>query len=976
MVLRLIKGLVPVAAALWLAACGGGGGSSSSNAGIEPVPTALAVETSVDVTPALGGVSAGVLVSLFDAQSGALLASAVTQQVPLGTARLTLRDFQGNLVVKVEGAPGATYYDERSGSAVPFPAGKPLLAVASGIGGGTAASLGVTHLTHAVSAMLGVTAANFSGSGGFAPPATPLTSARLNAKTDELLAHFGLSRADLDLAAKPVVFGTDMVGRPAAELKLAGSGHALSHGALLTALAKTIPAGQGLVDAANTIAARAALGTLSSSGYLDTLGSRFLEVVNDNLGSGVPLTFKPVIGPGGAGAGAGSGGSAGSAPGGGAGGAGSGGSGGAVVGASLEAAFPVGLAVGSPTELGSATSATQATPQAARGWFSRLWGGEPLPALVAEAVGLWLPAAQAQSSNPSNPGTSSGRELLRLYQDQRAIDDLLTGSITLGQALGLASPAQHAALLRDFITPADGRAPCFAPAVAYRDHPDTQSSAADHHGSLPAGELGLWTAVDAGSADACTVAQLNKLLAGPRAQAMTGLKVAAAALVAATRKNGGKIPAVGSTLEVGSDLASQLDYPAQHSGARLGIRRVGFTALTSGAYLTAATLVLTTTLDGSPSTLELQLRLLHFPALANAGASSARVLRRVAALPSWAERLARLLSSPAQAQSLGSGGGGSSVDAPVGFTGNGYGFPGASNGHSQVYSGLLQIAHRLASPNPASLSIPSWQLSSVAYQRLDEQIYVKARSGRYAGDSANADIDPASSALLPMAAYQHNGELDPSRSQDAGYSAGHYAAWKWTGGFTRLGSQFNVNSLTGALSLGWVAGVGGQPTRLLNVLVNDAGGSLGGVAFFGLGNPVQGARYAPASGWSTLAYDGLVAGFVCNPTGVGQANGPARGEFNDRAQLQIFGLSASQQAWRPSLSALAYAPTSSCSDTGLVDGAGLQLQFDQADSRAASGLSLQPGLRAHRLQQKRDTDESIKDYIRDVLGNPGFVGWI
>ena len=264
----------------------------------------------------------------------------------------------------------------------------------------------------------------------------------------------------------------------------------------------------------------------------------------------------------------------------------------------------------------------------------------------------------------------------------------------------------------------------------------------------------------------------------------------------------------------------------------------------------------------------------------------------------------------------------------------------------------------------------------MAYQRLDEQIYVKARSGRYAGDPANADLDPASNALLTMAAYQHNGELDPSRSQDAGYTAGHYAPWKWTGGFTRLGSQFNVNSLTGALSLGWVAGVGGQPTRLLNVLTSDAGGSLGGVAFFGLGNPVQGARYAPASGWSTLAYDGLVAGFVCNPTGVGQANGPARGEFNDRAQLQIFGLSASQQAWRPSLSALAYAPTSSCSDTGLVDGAGLQLQFEQADSRAAGGLSLQPGLRAHRLQLKRDTDESIKDYIRDVLGNPGFVSWI
>ena len=291
MVLRLLKGLMPVATALLLAACGGG--SSPEETG--PAKPAT-VETIVDVTPALGGVSAGVSVTLFDAVTGARLAQGLTQQVPMGTARLTLRDFQGAVVVKVEGGPGATYFDERTGTAVPFPAGKVLLSVAPNIGGGTAASLGVTPLTHALSAMMGVTATNFSGS-SFTPPSTPITTAEVNAQADRMLANFGLTRGQLDMFAKPVVFGIDMVGRPASELKLAGSGNALAYGALLTALAKSIPLGSDLADSATLMGSRAAGGTLASSGYLDNFGSKFQEVLTNNLGSGVPVNFQPVTTP-------------------------------------------------------------------------------------------------------------------------------------------------------------------------------------------------------------------------------------------------------------------------------------------------------------------------------------------------------------------------------------------------------------------------------------------------------------------------------------------------------------------------------------------------------------------------------------------------------------------------------------------------------------------------------------------------------
>ena len=725
--------------------------------------------------------------------------------------------------------------------------------------------------------------------------------------------------------------------------------------------------------------------------------------------------------------------------------------------------FPVGLAVGSPTELGGGVASGAAVQPASRNWLSRLWNGEPVRLLMAEALGMLVPDARAQAA-------SAGRDALQMAQDQRAVDDLLTGSITLGQALATHLPGRHMALLNDFVAGADGRANCYGPTITYSQHPDTRSSDSQHNGMLPSGDLGLWTATEPGGGDACAAAQMTKILVGPRAQVMTGLKVSAAALVAATRKNGNAVPAVGTTVNVGIELNEQLVYPASYNGSRLAVQRAHFTALSSGAYLTSARIGHYAQRNGNTETVEVELRLLHFPALANAGASSARVLRRVASVPAWpdigrvalarltpqalAERVVGLVSSEARAQTGGTGGsggtggiggtggvagtggtggtggagdvggtggiggvggvggtggtggtggagdaggvggtggtGGSSGSSsgggvgggsgggtpPVGFTGNGYGFPAASSAHVQVYSGLVQMAHRLASNPGSQLTSNGWKLTSVAYQRLDEQMYVKARAASYAGDAADPQASLASSALLSVAAFQHNGELDPTRSQDTGYSASHYAAWKWTGGFTRLGAQFNASSFTGAFSSGWVAGIGLEQTRLFNVLMNDAGGTLGGVAFFGFGNPMQGASYSPGSGWTAQAYDGLVGSFICNWTSVGQSNGPTRGEFTDRAQMQIFTLSGNQQFWRPTLNALDYAPSSTCNDRGLIDTAGSRYRYLQADSVSPTGLSEQPAVRLNRLQGKRDSDATIKDFILDVLGNPTFAQWI
>jgi len=98
----------------FVAACGSGSGSSSSNTGAK-----------LTVKPALGGVSAGATVQVFNAVTGELIGSSVTSDgsggVPLGTAVVTLREgYNGVAVVKVSGGPGVTYFDERDNTNNPF----------------------------------------------------------------------------------------------------------------------------------------------------------------------------------------------------------------------------------------------------------------------------------------------------------------------------------------------------------------------------------------------------------------------------------------------------------------------------------------------------------------------------------------------------------------------------------------------------------------------------------------------------------------------------------------------------------------------------------------------------------------------------------------------------------------------------------------------------------------------------------------
>ena len=151
----------------------------------------------------------------YDAATGKVVGTGTTAAVPLGTATINIGTFSGTIVVKVDGGANVNYLDERDTTKLyNFPAGSSLLAVIPNVGGGNI-SVGVTQLTNMIAASLGVTSSSFSG-GAFVPPATPLTSTNVYAKVDYVLSQFGLTRSDIDPFGKPVVFGVDMVGRPAA----------------------------------------------------------------------------------------------------------------------------------------------------------------------------------------------------------------------------------------------------------------------------------------------------------------------------------------------------------------------------------------------------------------------------------------------------------------------------------------------------------------------------------------------------------------------------------------------------------------------------------------------------------------------------------------------------------------------------------------------------------------------------------------
>lgn len=274
-------------------------------------------------------------------------------------------------------------------------------------------------------------------------------------------------------------------------------------------------------------------------------------------------------------------------------------------------------------------------------------------------------------------------------------------------------------------------------------------------------------------------------------------------------------------------------------------------------------------------------------------------------------------------------------------------------------------------PAPSGFTNAHYTLVSVAYQRMNDMLYVKARSAMYYAGSGSVTGKNLSDAA---AAFDSQGELDPTLVNDGMSSL---QPWKWVAGFVRAGAQSSTVDSTGVYSSAWVAGTGSEDSRTFNVLIaNDSSLGLVGTGFFGFGYPV-----------ASSSYDGFVDHFYCNWTaratqdsvyntdfqiGSTQTRDKSRGLI-DRAQMQKFYF-AGVNGWQvQSVGGVAqnfinYAPTSSCDATGFMRN-GLSGTYKFRYTKFGSDGTTQwfDSVQTNNLQSKGDSDSTFKDYVKRIL---------
>lgn len=194
--------------------------------------------------------------------------------------------------------------------------------------------------------------------------------------------------------------------------------------------------------------------------------------------------------------------------------------------------FPTGLALSSPSDmqLGSnALAARSPSPfDALKEALFALYRGDRDTAAV--AFGKLLPISSAWAATRSP----------RYIAAANRINALLTG----------ATPASTAAFFNPtrFLASVTN-AGCYGPSVLYQNHPDHPTAPTSNSGTLPSGDLGMWTVTDTATGHVCASAQLDARMDGISQRANTGL-MTLASLINVGAAAGKALPAAGSSLSL------------------------------------------------------------------------------------------------------------------------------------------------------------------------------------------------------------------------------------------------------------------------------------------------------------------------------------------------------------------------------------------------------------------------------------------
>jgi len=275
-------------------------GSSPPSASVSGTPAPQ--PKPLEVTPVLGGFTAGATVDLFRADNGERLDSRTTSADGVATVTVPA-SYTGFAIVRVTGDAAVSYLDERTDTLRPFPAGQRLFAVVPpGSMREQRTPIAVTTVTHAIALNAGITASATAT----AIAAPGLDAAALQAAQARVLDAIGLPASAFDPLKVPLHLKAADQGKGR---RLEGSGEALNHGVMLITLARLTPAAVDLVAFSQTFGTAVRDGTLGTEvPQVAELPQQFAATRSSHVASGSqgqvttvpePILVKTSPGPGG-----------------------------------------------------------------------------------------------------------------------------------------------------------------------------------------------------------------------------------------------------------------------------------------------------------------------------------------------------------------------------------------------------------------------------------------------------------------------------------------------------------------------------------------------------------------------------------------------------------------------------------------------------------------------------------------------------
>jgi hypothetical protein len=375
-----------------------------------------------------------------------------------------------------------------------------------------------------------------------------------------------------------------------------------------------------------------------------------------------------------------------------------------------ETTFPTGLAVASPTDIDSAATA-----------------------------GL----GRVRIASIAAPG-----DRLELKTLSAKVEQVLNGdsSVDLEDVLNL-----------NHLFSNSGNAICYGPSLQYASHEDAPP-AGQASGTLPSGDLGLWTELEPGG-EPCVAAQLNARTAGIKAQTMQGLLLMAVLRHTVTSTSGLALPAAGATTDLTSQFESRVHGFPSFSSWDVHSATV---SLNSGGTTYTYRLALSNGVSGAQARIG-EVIMEHTP---GSTAASYEGLMHVAGFA---------LSN----------------DSAFGC-----------DDERDSATNLYEIAN----------------VSTLQYERSDTTVSFGSRSGSYCGHPASTS---SSDYGADVATYDSNGELDPTaeltNSAPPGQPRTRGTSKGWLGGFTRFAGDFNVETAAGDFLFAWQAGTGDDKSRMLAI---------------------------------------------------------------------------------------------------------------------------------------------------------------